>query len=200
MGSSPLAQTAASVFEIELSIIWINFRDLAISRARKSRLFIPIATNPTINAITTPKSKTTSVKSRQKRRSRFPHPVGPFRPASFAFGSSPSHPARFAGRHTHEAAGALSPDSGDTHRQASAPAAQRPEKTLVLFREFVPIPALRVSECSRPVLSLKFRVIPQPLDHSHPRRDLVCGRHHVARRRAPIRNRKHKPGIPENFG
>ena len=60
---SPLAPTPMSVIEIELTIIWIAFRDSAISAARNSRLFIPIATNPTINAIATHKSKPMPVKA-----------------------------------------------------------------------------------------------------------------------------------------
>jgi hypothetical protein len=46
-----------SVIEIELSIIWIDFRDSAILPASNPTLVIPIATNPTITAIATPESK-----------------------------------------------------------------------------------------------------------------------------------------------
>jgi hypothetical protein len=77
--------------------------------------------------------------------------------------------------------------------------AQRSEESFVLFCQFVPIPALRLSECSSPVLGFELGIVPEALDHSHPRRHLLRGRPHIAGGCAPIRDRKHEPGIAQGL-
>jgi hypothetical protein len=111
-----------------------------------------------------------------------------------------TRPCEPCSAHGREAAAVYSLYSGDPDRQASASTAQRSEKTLVLFRQFVSVPAPGLGQRPAPVFGLELRIVPQSLDHGHPGSHCLGGRHDAASWRAPVEDREHEPGIAQGLG
>ena len=77
-----LAPTPVSAIETELLILWIHFRDSAISPTRKTGILIRLATDATTNSIETPGLREMRLKSRQKAPHDSRSSIHPGRPTN----------------------------------------------------------------------------------------------------------------------